>query len=430
MTNAAPHRTTTVSSPDGGPLSVLIIGLNYAPEATGISPYASSLASGLARRGHQVRVLTAHPHYPEWKIRDGYGRWVYNEAIEAVDVTRLRHFVPTKPSGLNRLASEISFGLRVLFARWGRPDVIVMVSPALFATAIAVLRARLGRRRPAVNVWVQDIYSLGIRETGMGGGVAARFITWVEKSTLAAATGVVVIHERFGQYLSRQLEIPPARIKVVRNWTHLDAASAIDVGAVRSRLGWLPNEVVVLHAGNMGVKQGLENVVAAAQLADAQGVPVRFVLLGNGSQRDTLQSLGANVDRLQFIAPLNDVGFQEALAAADVLLVNETPGVSEMAVPSKLTSYFNAARPVLGATDSNGLTASEINAANGGRVVPAGNPQALLDGAFALGCDRERADALGANGLRYRKDVLGEAAAIDRFERSLRASVSTVRSGR
>lgn len=402
------------------PVKVLILGLNYTPETTGISPYTSAFARGLAQRGLSVRVLTAHPHYPEWKIRDGYGRWSSTEVIDAVPVTRLRHYVPASPGGVNRLVSELTFGLRLVFARWGNPDVIVMVSPALFSTALAMMRARLGLKRPMVNVWVQDIYSLGITETGMGGGPVAKLITWVERSTLEAATGVVVIHDRFGHYLSRRLGVAPERIEVVRNWTHLDAAEPTDVAGTRARHGWASDETVVLHAGNMGVKQGLENVVHAARLADEQERPVRFVLLGNGSQRDELQALGVDVTRLQFIGSLDDAGFQDALASADVLLVNEKPGVSEMAVPSKLTSYFNAARPVIGATDPDGLTASEIEAAAGGRTVPAGDPQALLDAALELGSDPDLARDLGQNGYRYRTDVLGETAAIDKFASWLR----------
>ncbi|MEC5183007.1 colanic acid biosynthesis glycosyl transferase WcaI [Cryobacterium sp. MP_3.1] len=399
---------------------ILVIGLNYAPEMTGIAPYTSGLARGLRGGGQQVRVLTANPHYPEWKVHSGYGGFRNSTDDQGVLVTRLAHYVPARPEGIKRLVSELSFGLHVLFARWYEPDIVVMVSPALFATALAMIRARWGRRKPIVNVWVQDIYSLGMSETSTGGGLAARLITWVEKTTLAAAAGVVVIHDRFGEYLVGRLGVSAERIEVVRNWTHVGAGNSTNVPATRALHGWSPNETIVLHAGNMGVKQGLENVVHAARLADEQNRPVRFVLLGNGSQRDELQALGATITRLQFIASLDEAGFQDALSAADVLLVNEKPGVSEMAVPSKLTSYFNAARPVIGATDPGGLTASEIESAEAGRIVLAGDPQALLDSALELGSDPELARSLGENGFRYRTDVLGEAAAIDRFASWLR----------
>ncbi|MFP7834821.1 glycosyltransferase [Marisediminicola sp. LYQ134] len=397
------------------PLNALVVGLNYAPESTGIAPYTTGLARGLSRRGHRVRAIVAHPHYPAWKVHDGYGGWTTREALDGVDVTRVRHYIPTKPSGIRRLVSEISFGLRVSFTRWGNPDVIVSVSPALFATAIAVVRAKLSRAAPAVHVWVQDIYGLGMTETGSGGRMAAKIATLVEKHTLRAATGVVVIHPRFRDHLVSSLGVDPARVRVIRNWTHLEHHSETDPAGFRAAQGWAADETIVLHAGNMGVKQGLANVVDAARLADRSGHRVRFVLLGRGTQKDDLKALGADVTRLQFLDSLDDADFQAALRAADILLVNELPGVSEMAVPSKLTSYFDAGRPVIAATDPAGVTAGEIYASKGGRVVKAGEPQALLDEALALGADPARADELGAAGHKYRVDVLGEDGALASF---------------
>lgn len=400
---------------------VAILGLNYPPEPTGISPYMGSFARGLRKRGLPVRVFTAHPHYPEWEFREGYGQWTRREDIDEIAVTRFLHYMPSKPDGIRRLLSEITFGLRLAFARWGKPDVVVLVSPALFSTAIATVRARLSRRRPAVVVWVQDIYSLGVTETGAGGGTVARVMKAVESATLRAASGVVVIHSRFSSYITDTLGVDPERIQVVRNWTHLEPAPAPDVANVRSRHGWSPTETVVLHAGNMGAKQGLGNVVDAARLADEQGLPLRFVLLGNGSKRASLEKRGEGVERLQFIDSLDDAGFQAALASADILLVNEKVGVSEMAVPSKLTSYFSTGRPVLAATDARGATASEVQASNGGVIIEAGDPAALVDAALALGDDPEECQTLGANGLRYREEVLGEEAAIDQYAEWLRS---------
>jgi colanic acid biosynthesis glycosyl transferase WcaI len=394
---------------------VAILGLNFPPEPTGISPYTGALARGLTERGIHIDVVTTHPHYPDWEFREGYGQWTRREVVDGVQVMRLRHYVPTRPDGVRRLVSEISFGVRLLLARWGRPDVVVMVSPALFSTAMALVRARLNPRSPAVVVWVQDLYSLGITETGAGGGVVARWMAWVESKTLRAASRVVVIHSRFEAYVSGVLGVDPERIEVVRNWTHLPHTMVRDRAAARALHGWKDAETVVLHAGNMGSKQGLENVVEAAKLADQQGVPLRFVLIGNGSQRGLLRELGQGIDRLQFIDSLDDDAFQAALSAADVLLVNEKPGVAEMAVPSKLTSYFNAGRPVLAATDTGGVTAGEVNAAGAGIVVEAGIPQAIVDSALWLADHPAKAEQLGLSGLRYRELVLGQEAALNHY---------------
>jgi glycosyltransferase involved in cell wall biosynthesis len=372
------------------------------------------MALGLARNERRIEVVTAHPHYPEWRIREGYGEWSRREHLDGVIVTRLRHYVPAKPSGVRRLVSEISFGLRLVAARWRRPAAIVLVSPALFSSALAAVRARIFHRRTPVVVWVQDLYTLGLSETGQGSGLTGRVIRVVEGWVLRHADRVVVIHERFARRVSEDFSIPRERIEVVRNWTHLPPMPPVDRESARRALGW-GDEIVVLHAGNMGVKQGLENVLAAARLADRSGASIRFVLMGNGGEKARLTKEGAGIGALQFLPPLPDDEFAQALVAADVLLVNEKPGVAEMAVPSKLTSYFSTGRPVLAATDETGITAEEVTTAKAGVVVPAGDPAKLLEAALSLGNDSARSTALGANGLNYRNTVLDETFAIDRF---------------
>jgi len=393
---------------------ILILGLNYPPEKTGVSPYTGALAQGLQARDFLVRVFTTYQHYPSWRFSEVDRKWSRTELVSGVQVVRLRHFLSKKPRGLGRLLSEVSFGVRLLVAKWGKPDIVLLVSPALISTTLALARIRLMRRPVPAVVWVQDLYSLGISETGAGGSLVARIMTWVESRTLRSASHVVVIHPRFKKYVVGTLGVTPERVSIVRNWSHLPATTAIDVPAVRARYGWDEDELVVLHAGNMGAKQGLSNVVEAARLADEQEAPIRFVLLGDGSERRILEQTAASICRIQFIEPIEQNDFQAILVAANVLLVNEKPGVSEMAVPSKLTSYFTAGRPVLAATDRFGVTSEEIKSAGAGIVVDAGDPAQLLAAALSLR-DTRRASTFGNNALRFRTEVLGEDAAIKNY---------------
>jgi colanic acid biosynthesis glycosyl transferase WcaI len=392
---------------------VLIVGLNYLPEPTGIAPYTTGLASGLKKQGWFVRVVTTHPHYPAWKISPGYDERTIWESIDSVPVLRVRPFMPRNPSGLKRLWLEVWFGVRATFARWGNPDVVILVSPALFASAIALIKARLLPGHPAVVVWVQDLYSLGVAETGALGGVGARVMGWIESHTLRGADTVVAIHERFRRYMVSSLGVDVEKVAVVRNWTHLKHVE-VDRLSYREKFSW-GDDIVVLHAGNMGAKQALENVVQAARLADLAGSAVKFVLVGNGNQRELLRALGDGVRSLIFMDSLDDADFQGAMAAADILLVNEKPGVTEMAVPSKLTSYFAAARPVIAATDAGSITAEEVAAAAAGVRVNAGDPQGLLDAVIVLGSDVQRSEEYGANGAEFQRRVLSPSAAISHY---------------
>ncbi|WP_424805701.1 glycosyltransferase family 4 protein [Rhodococcus sp. 27YEA15] len=407
-----------------GTLNITMLGINYAPETTGIAPYMTDLAESLSERGHRVHVVTGYPHYPAWEIDSSFEGRSIDEVINGVHVHRRRHFVPSPPNALGRVKMELSYGLRAARSGWNSPDVIVCTSPALLATAMAIGRAKLTRHRPAIGVWVHDLYGQGVVETGAMTGRGARATAKLEATVVKSADGVAVVHDRFVDHVVEQFGVPRDQVTVVRNWTHVAPIAVDDLAAARLRFGWAPGETVVLHTGNMGVKQGLENVVDAARLADQRELPVRFVLVGDGNQRPTLEAASVGVSRIDFVRPLDDENFRTAMAAADVLLVNEAPGIVGMAVPSKLTSYFSSGTPIVAATDVESTTADEIRASGAGVVTPNGDPAGLLDTVLALAADADRSAQLGAAGVRYCATSVGKTASIDKCEKWIHELVS------
>lgn len=399
------------------PVRVAILGINYDPEPTGIAPYTTGLATGLTQRGHEVLVLTGHPHYPYWRRTDRSVRLRSEESISGVRVRRLRHFVPKRLSWIGRAVMELTFGAQLLTTSWGRPDVVICVTPPLISAALSVGRARATFNRPAVGILVQDMYSRGVQETGAASGLPVRVIHATESLTIRATDGASVIHTGFSRDLAEDLNVNPRQIRVTRNWTHVEPPDQSASRAFRAQQGWRDDETVILHAGNIGYKQGLENVVAAAALAQQTGQPAKFVLLGDGNQRAKLATMAAGVTTLDFIPPVAKSDFPAALGAADVLLVNERPGVAHMSVPSKLTSYFNAGKPILAATDSAGYTAHELAAAGAGVCVPPNRPELLLSEAMRLGADIDLGRQLGESGKRYCTELLSQQTALDGYER-------------
>lgn len=372
-----------------------------------------------------MKVITTHPHYPDWKIEEGYGQWRRSEVVDGVPVCRVRHFVPRNPSWVPRAVAEITFGLRAIFSSWGRPDVVVVPSPALFASALVLLRARLFARTAATVVWVQDLYSLGASETqAAGGGSVAAALARVESATLRSADGVAAIHPRFRDRIIESLGVEPERAGVIRNWSSVSELDlAINRDSTRLRLGWAPTETIVMHAGNMGIKQGLENVIEMARLAEAIQFPVRVVFTGGGSQKDRLVELARGLSNVVFLDSLPEGEFEEVLNSADVLLLNEKPGVAEMAVPSKLTTYFSTGLPVVAATESSSISAAEIASSGGGLRVDPGDPAALFEAVSRLRADSKLRARLGASGLAFRDAYLAEDAAIDNYVDWLRTLV-------
>ena len=163
---------------------------------------------GLAQRGVSVNVVTGLPHYPQWRVYDGYqkGR---TELQNGIVVARRWHPVPANPQLLSRLLMELSFGLSALVARWRKPDVVVLLSPALFSSIVVALRAALFRH--PIVLWVQDLYSLGAAETTGASGVQSRLLAWMERFLFGRAKYVVAIHERFENSLVDRVRSRPEK---------------------------------------------------------------------------------------------------------------------------------------------------------------------------------------------------------------------------
>ena len=104
----------------------------------------------------------------------------------------------------------------------------------------------------------------------------------MELAAARAATGLGIIAEGFRHYFEDVGHIPAERIHRVRTWTRRVEPTQ-DRGSARREMGWPDGEFICLHAGNMGRKQGLDNVLDAAALL--AGTNVRVVLLGDGNDR-------------------------------------------------------------------------------------------------------------------------------------------------
>ncbi|MEU2718540.1 glycosyltransferase [Streptomyces sp. NPDC007205] len=389
----------------------MLVSTNYAPERAGIGPYATQLAEHWAAGGADVHVWAGMPHYPAWRTDPGYrGVWRAVEKRGGTLVHRRRHTVPSRQTAARRGLYEASILVHGLAVppRMPRPHVVVAQLPSL---AGGILGARAARRwgLPFVPV-VQDLMGAAAAQSGIrGGGRVTAVAGSVEAHVLGRATLVGVIHESFVGRVTG-MGVPRDRIRLVPNWSHV-ARPTRARAETRARLGWQEDRTVVLHAGNMGLKQGLEVLVEAAR----QAPEVQVVLMGEGNQREALRALGAGLSNLSFLPPAEEADFPDVLAAADVLVVTQRASVLDMSVPSKLTSYFAAGRPVVASVAGGGGTAHEVHRSQAGIVVPPEDVAAVLTAVRNLADNPVGADELGARGPAYADAHLSREAGLARM---------------
>ena len=357
-------------------MRILLVTTNFWPEPTGIAVYTTDLAESLTTQGDQVTVLTSLPHYPWWRVPSefahlGEGAGTHN----GVSIIRAKHLVPPKMNALLRMRFEISLWWnlrRVSKSMLGSDfDLVIACIPTV---AAGIIGKRIAKNLAIpFGLIVQDLSGAGAKQSGLrGGAVISKIAHFVEGGALHGADSLVVVSPAMRDVVVG-LGVPESRITQITNYS-ARAISNLDKNSVRSRFGWASDDFVVIHTGNMGAKQDLENVVRAADALNGFS-KIKIYLVGHGNQESNLKALSGGKSNIAVLPAVSDSDYSALLSAADLLLVNERSTQMEMSLPSKLTSYLYSERPVIAAVPRGGATWKFLDGV--AELVEAGDPVAL-----------------------------------------------------
>jgi glycosyltransferase involved in cell wall biosynthesis len=324
------------------------------------------------------------------------------------------HYVPKTQTALRRAAYEGSLFLGGMSALpRERPDAILGVSPTLSGAVLASVASKVYRR--PYGLLFQDLMGRAAIQSGVSGGSrVSGSVRTLERWLARQAASVGVIAGGFAPYFE-EAGVDPSRIIQLRNWSQSIHHDRIDSRQARAAFGWGERAFVCLHAGNIGHKQGLDNLLRGAQRLNGS---TRLVIAGDGNDRPRLEKEARRLrlQNVEFLSSQPSGQFEQMLAAADVLLVNQRASVGDMSLASKLTSYFAAARPIVAAVAARSETAREVEASRAGVVVPPDDARALADAITALEAEPDRAADLGRNGRAYAERELAPSRTLARYE--------------
>ena len=385
-------------------MRILIHGINFSPELTGIGKYNTEMAEWLVNQGHEVVIITAPPYYPWWQVQRPYRSWLYGvEKINKVKVYRCPLWVPAKPSGLKRVLHLGSFALScfpvMLRQIFWRPDVVLVVEPPLFCAPQAWLVARLSGGKAWLHVQdfeVDTAFELGILRAQWLHIAVAKVESWLMRCFDRVST--------ISDSMFNRLEVKGvAKEKSVLfpNW--VDAKDIFPLGRAstyRVELGIGDDKCVALYSGNMSKKQGLEILLDAAKALQSES-GLLFVLCGEGPAREGLMQMGAGLRNVRWL-PLQPIEkLNELLNLADVHLLPQRADVADLVMPSKLLGMLASGRPVLATAHLGTQLAKVVSSC--GNVVEPGNAQGVAQGLLELLHAPKQREQLGAAALQAAK---------------------------
>jgi glycosyltransferase involved in cell wall biosynthesis len=224
-----------------------------------------------------------------------------------------------------------------------------------------------------------------------------RTITWLRNAVIAAGADRVLAESPAIRMAIQQVGVADSRI-VECDLVGLEDRFFEPVGELRvlerSRLGLAEDEPIVTTIGALHPRKRHDKFIAMAAEVAATFPRARFLIVGEGPERRTLERLAEDsglAEKIRFLGQLTDV--RPVLAATDLYV---KPGVVEGFIGITVLEAMATSRPVV-AFDTNDVR-MVLEGGVTGSLAPRGDHRALAVQVSALLADRQMSSRIAANG--------------------------------
>ncbi len=383
-------------------MHILMLVPYYLPDLGPSAPLFSMLSAGFVARERKVTVLTTVPHYPTGKVARQYrGKALWRSTENGIEVIRVGLPSVERRNLAFRLGQYLTYQLGAVWAgRNKQYDTVFVANPALWVWLPFFFLVSM-RQKPSIFS-IHDVYpDVGIQLGVFRNPQVIKVVAALERYCLNHASVVRILSESFRPALHR-LGIKDGKITLIYDWVDTELVRPLPKNNAFSIEHQLEDKFVVLYAGNIGLSQGLDCVLTAAdQLRGCEDI--QFVIVGDGAARGQLIARAEqySLKNVQFVSFQPRERLPEVLACADISLVILRRGIGVGSLPSKTYSVFASGRPVLASVDNECETWNLIQQAQAGVCVSPENPDEIVNAVLKLKKDPALRKKLGENGRHW-----------------------------
>ncbi|MBI9095901.1 MAG: glycosyltransferase family 4 protein [Sphaerochaeta sp.] len=387
----------------------------------------NDICVALVQRGHSVTVVTSIPNYPKGKFFTGYGFFhKRRETYQGVSIIHL----PVIPRGKGFIGLSLNY-LSFVVSGWffahftqEKADVVFMnMSSPMTQSLVGVWFAK--RRKIPSAIYILDLWPESFEViTGISFPVVINPIGRMVDSIYRRTDKVLTSSRSFIETIT-QRGVPTEKLLFWPQYAE-EFYQPIERDSLGQALLAPHLRLTLTFTGNIGLAQGLDILIPVSLLLQEQGIPVRFVLIGDGSDKERLVALVSKnklEDWFVFIERQPAQHIPELLSASDAALVilKKSPIFSKT-IPAKVQSYLACGIPILVSAD--GEVQQVVSEANVGFVSDAEDAQGLFKAivSFSKLSSEERLE-MGKQARLYSDTMFSKEILIDQLENVLHSLV-------
>lgn len=325
---------------------LIVYGINFAPELTGIGKYTSDMVDWLVEKNVKCTVITTFPYYPYWQVQKPYSGFFYKKEVAnngLLTIYRCPIYVPKKVSGFNRILHEASFlfsSFFVFFYLLFKPKIsnIFCVAPPFHLGLVAIFYKFI--KGATITYHVQDLQIEAAKNLKMiKGKVLLNIFSKIELFILKNADELSSISKNM---VSKLIDKSNKSTVFFPNWVDNTTYFPLENAQLnRKKWGFTENEKIVLYSGSIGEKQGLGQLIELAQYFQSKN-NIKFIVASSGSYSTKLQGEvnKLKITNISFLPLQAKEVYNEFLNVADVHLILQKKNAADLVMPSKLTTLM------------------------------------------------------------------------------------------
>lgn len=386
-------------------MKLLILTQYFPPEVGAPQNRLFELAVRLQKLGIDITVLTAMPNYPQMEIYMEYvGKDYVYEEVEGLKVHRSSIYVSKSKSIINRLRNYFSFVISSAKTgknKLGDFDFLLCESPPLFLGYSAM---RLARQKNAKLIFnVSDLWPESAEKLNVVNNKWLLKLAYNLEAKLYKRS-VLVTGQTQGICTNINNRFPSVKTYWLPNGVDLNYydPSKVNESDWRAKNNFSKDDLILLYAGIIGIAQGLETVLTAANNLK-ENSNLKFVFIGSGPEKEKLLKIKAEQQ-------LDNVFFLDAISKKEMPAVLRTVNAAIIplrklelflgAIPSKIFENLAMEVPILLGVDGEARKLF-IDKGNAGIYFEPENADKLAQAILKLVQDKALALQMGKNGRRF-----------------------------